>query len=112
MDKLKKTLDSLLVRFITSHSIDIVDASSSIDTKKKSGKLTLSIPNHDKTKKNREAWDKDRRCLPSSGIIFPDGSIMTVFFQCSAPPIPGVLDPICKQITFEENDEVVAYVNA
>lgn len=110
MDKLKQTIESLLVRFLDSGSISLVEPSCRLERKKTPNKLILSIPNQDRSKEIRNAWENDRREVPRSGIVFPDGSIMTVLFQCSELPIPKPLEPIRNQIIFVRDERAFAFV--
>lgn len=98
LDRLVKTLESMLDRFKESGSIFMVDCTVPTVGKKPVKTVTLSLPKEAKAKEIRDAWKTNRRSMPEAGIVFPDGSIMTVLFVCKSLPIPGQLLPVAKDI--------------
>lgn len=109
MERLAQTLESLLARFLESGSIDLVELAIR-HVRKNPRILQLCIPREGRVKEIRRAWEVDRRSVPRSGIIFPDGSIMTVFFECCELPVPKALKPIEHQIFFTRDSVPFAFV--
>ncbi len=99
LEVLVESLEALLDRFEQSHSIRVEDRIPPYIDKSNKGKatrdvLTYSIPKPAKVKEIKEYWKKDRRLMPKSGIVFPDGSLMTVLFVCKSLPVPEMLQPV------------------
>jgi hypothetical protein len=74
LDRLIKTLESMLDRFKDSGSISLFDCT--VPTINNVGKgrqtertVTYSLPKEDRVKEVREAWKHDRRSIPKSGLL-------------------------------------------
>lgn len=93
------SLESLLDRFERSYSVRLLDRE--LPRVDKQGNLSYSIPRTVRASDIRAAWKNDRRKMPESGIVFPDGSVMTVLFKCSPLPVPGVLKPVEQDVLIE-----------
>jgi hypothetical protein len=116
LDRLVKTLESMLDRFKESGSIFLRDCTVPIVTKSGKGKeaksiITHSLPKESKSKEIRESWKNNRRLLPDAGIVFPDGSILTILFICKSLPIPKKLSPIAKDIEIYGSAGCIAYID-
>jgi hypothetical protein len=103
---------ALLDRFVTSNSISI--SGESYDNKpgvKKQDAITYSIPNSKLAKQIRESWTDDRRSIPKEGIVFPDGSIMTILFVAKGLPFEKLLTPVRHHIAISDNsNNMIEYV--
>ena len=114
LDRLVTTLEAMLDRFKPTGSIFLLDcAVPTIESTK--GKhpvktVTYSLPKPEIAKEIRESWKTSRRSMPEAGIVFPDGSIMTVLFVCKSLPIPCLLQPIAKEIEIRGSDGAVGYI--
>jgi len=97
-DKYTAITKSLLDRFITADSIFVQGETLNVQPVRKNKQtqdaLIYSIPSSDITKLIRECWTDDRRSIPRQGIIFPDGSIMTVLFVAKRMPFEKLLAPV------------------
>ncbi len=109
MDRLAQALESLLDRFLESGSIDLVE-SAVRHVRKSPHVVQLSIPKESRAREIRRCWEANRRAVPRSGIIFPEGSIMTVLFECCELPLPKVLQPIEQQISFARDGIPFAFL--
>ena len=110
MDRLAYTLESFLARFLNSGSINLVESAVRYERRKKPNVVQLSIPNEPRAKEIRECWERDRRSIPRSGIVFPDGSVMTILFECCELPVPQALSSVADQITLIRDSAPYAYV--
>lgn len=106
-DKYSAITKALLDRFVTGQSISI--SSESYDNKPlnlgraKREAITYSIPNSKLTKQIREAWTDDRRSMPKEGIVFPDGSVLTILFVAKGLPFAKSLSPIAHHIAITDS---------
>lgn len=107
---------SLLDRFVTGHSITLLGEH--FDNKPvgkgsaKRDSLRYSIPKSDTTKRIRECFADDRRSMPKEGIIFPDGSVLTILFEAKGLPFEKLLSPVMHHIAISDPDEkkMIGYV--
>ncbi len=114
LDGFSATVESMLERF--KRSVDLVDCgpvqhrsnkgSNSIRT------YTLSLPKQSSAAAIRDSWKSDRRKLPRAGIVFPDGSILTVFIVWKSPPIPLSYQAVDREVQIlDESSQLVGYVS-
>ena len=97
LQALRESLESLFDRFTNNESIRLENIEPpKLD--KKRGSLSYVIPKESVVKTVKEAWQHNRRQLPKSGIVFNDGSIMTILFQCIELPAPKLLTPVLPEI--------------
>lgn len=101
----------MLSRFKAGGSIDVIESGRQI-THSQPQRATLSIPKANRASEIRHAWEKNRRSIPRTGIVFPDGSVMTILFEWQKPPIPRALQPVASHISyFDSHGELSAFVN-
>jgi len=106
---------SLLDRFITGHSITVIgEKYDNKPTGKGSSRrdsLKYSIPNSDTTKSIRECFADDRRSMPNEGVIFPDGSVLTILFEAKGLPFEKLLTPVMHHIAISDTSgKMIGYV--
>lgn len=114
LSDVRKTVEGLLNRF--SQSVDMVDCGPVQLQRDNGGRgvssYTLSLPKAAKAREIRECWKNDRRKMPRAGIVFPEGSILSVLFVWKPPPIPlshSIIEPHVRIV--DEHSLVIGYVS-
>lgn len=75
-----------------------------IDKRTKQKVLEYCIPNQKAAQKIRDTWSSDRRSIPRKGLIFPDGSILTIYIRAKTLPFDKLLEPIRKHVAIQGAD--------
>jgi hypothetical protein len=115
-DALIASLKSQLDRFVRGGSVTVLG-----DAQPQSRRISLSggarqdcfeysLPKEAISKQIRTAWAEDRRSMPRSGVIFPDGSILTVLFIAKGPPFSKILSPVMDDVGMSNVNGLIGYV--
>lgn len=87
----------LLDRFVKGGSVALCGheiKEDEYDKKTKQRLFEFCVPNKKVAAEIRDKWSNDRRAMPKSGLIFLDGSILTVYIRAKTLPLDNLLKPI------------------
>jgi hypothetical protein len=116
LNRLAKLLESSLIRFVDSGSIQLVEYVPPLVEKQGKGKcafnlLNFELPKASVAKAIRSSWKGDRRNLPRAGCVFPDGSILTIQFMCKSLPLPLQLQTLADKVEIRGlDDQPIGYI--
>lgn len=109
---LEEVLSACLGRFVEAPaSIQLICTDGPRTTGRGRDGLVFRLPDERHAKMIRESWDEDRRTLPYSGIVFPEGSVLTVLFDCKSGSVPNILKPVADEIAiFNSAGNRIGYI--
>ena len=110
-EKFIESTTALVDRFRSSVDLDGHEVVNDIANKKTKQKvLEYCIPNQKAAQNIRDTWSSNRRAIPRKGLIFPDGSILTIYIRAKTLPFDKLLEPIRKHVAIQgDNGAMIGF---